>query len=67
MDKTKVLVVDDRRENIMAMKELIADQDIDIYSAINADEALNYILENDFALALLDIQMPESPDLIWLV
>lgn len=58
MDKTKILVVDDHRENIVAMSELIANDDIDIYSAVNAEEALNHILEHDFALALLDIQMP---------
>lgn len=58
MEKTKILVVDDHRENIIAMSELIADDDIDIYSAENAEQALNHILEHEFALALLDVQMP---------
>ncbi|HEX7675791.1 MAG TPA: response regulator [Bdellovibrio sp.] len=58
MEKTKILVVDDHRENIVAMTELIADEDIDIYSAENAEQALNHILEHEFALALLDVQMP---------
>jgi Signal transduction histidine kinase len=58
MDKTKILVVDDRKENIIAMSELISNNEIDIFSAENAEEALNHILEHDFALALLDVQMP---------
>ncbi|MEN0059974.1 MAG: response regulator [Bdellovibrio sp.] len=58
LEKTKILIVDDRHENIIAMRELIKSDDILIYSALNADEALSLVLDNDFALALLDVQMP---------
>ncbi len=58
MEKTKILIVDDRKENIIALSELIASDEIAIFTALNAEEALNLILDNDFALALLDVQMP---------
>lgn len=59
MEKMRVLIIDDREENISALSHLIEADDIDIYSASSAEEALGHLLEHDFALALLDVQMPE--------
>lgn len=56
--KTKILIVDDLRENIMALSRLIEADDVEILTASKPEEALNHILDNDFALALLDVQMP---------
>ena len=56
--KTKILIVDDLKENILALSELIRADDVEIISALTPDEALNLILDHDFALALLDVQMP---------
>lgn len=56
--KTKILIVDDYKENIEALSELIASDDVDVYSAMNADHALELITQHDFGLALLDVQMP---------
>jgi signal transduction histidine kinase len=59
---TKVLLVDDRAENLLALESLLADlpkQKVEICKAQSGREALELLLKNDFALALLDVQMPE--------
>lgn len=58
-EPTKVLIVDDRQENILALKSLIKGQRLAVLSARSGEEALSMILEHDFALALLDVQMPD--------
>lgn len=63
MKKTKVLIVDDYQENINALSNLIAADDIEVFSAKDADKALELLTYNDFALALLDIQMPVTSGL----
>lgn len=56
--KTKILVVDDYEENIRLLSHIISFDDVEIHSATNADDALELILEYEFGLALLDVQMP---------
>ncbi len=58
MIKTKILVVDDYKENIEALSQLILADDVEVHSAMNADHALELITQHDFGLALLDVQMP---------
>ncbi len=58
MMKTKILVVDDYKENIEALSQLIAADDVETYAALTADHALELITQHDFGLALLDVQMP---------
>lgn len=56
--KTKILIVDDLRENIVALSELIASNDVEILTAETPDRALDLLLDHEFALALLDVMMP---------
>lgn len=58
MSQANILIVDDRLENIVALSKLIEADDVRILSAQNAEEALDLLVKNDFALALLDVQMP---------
>lgn len=58
MEKTKLLVVDDRIDNIQFLSYLISSDDIEIVPAQGGDEALAYLAQNDFGLAILDVQMP---------
>lgn len=58
MTKTKILIVDDYKENIEALSQLIFADDVEVHSAMNADHALELITQHDFGLALLDVQMP---------
>jgi signal transduction histidine kinase/BarA-like signal transduction histidine kinase len=56
----KILIVDDYRENIEALSQLIPKEKVEIYSAMNANEALELVSRHEFSLALLDVQMPET-------
>jgi signal transduction histidine kinase len=57
--RTKLLIVDDLPENLRALNALIRENDRSIYQASSGEEALALLLEHDFALAILDVQMPE--------
>lgn len=56
--KSKILIVDDIRENILALQAIINSPELEIFHAQDADTALNLVFEHEFALALLDVQMP---------
>lgn len=56
---TKLLIVDDLPENLRALNALIRESDRSVYQASSGEEALALLLEHDFALAILDVQMPE--------
>lgn len=59
MIPAKCLLVDDRQENLFALESLLADEPLDLHLAHSGAEALELLLEHEFALALLDVQMPE--------
>ena len=54
----KILVVDDIPSNLVAMRALLATEDQEVLTAGSGAEALEMLLANDVALALLDVQMP---------
>ncbi len=56
--KINILIVDDRAENLLVMESLLEDMECNIVKAASGNEALSMILEYDFALVLLDVQMP---------
>ncbi|HEY0828395.1 MAG TPA: ATP-binding protein [Bacilli bacterium] len=55
----KVLVVDDREENLFAMEKILQTLGCEIYKAHSGNEAMSFTLRHDFALILLDVNMPE--------
>lgn len=57
--RPKILIVDDRPENLVALETVLRDLDVELVKAYSGNEALRATLHHDFALALLDIQMPE--------
>ncbi|MBF0228490.1 MAG: response regulator [Desulfamplus sp.] len=57
--KPKILIVDDIVENLFALERIFGKIDADIIKASSGNEALTLILEHDFALIILDVQMPE--------
>jgi CheY-like chemotaxis protein len=59
MNKPKILIVDDKAENLVALETLLCDLDVDFVRALSGNEALQKTLEHQFALALIDVQMPE--------
>jgi len=55
----RVLIVDDRPENLLAMENLLENPDVVILTAESGAEALSTLLIQDIALVLLDVQMPD--------
>ncbi|MBD9483607.1 hybrid sensor histidine kinase/response regulator [Pseudomonas sp. PDM14] len=55
---SKLLIVDDLPENLLALEALIKEDGREVFKAHSADEALALLLEHEFALAILDVQMP---------
>ncbi|MBA3035588.1 MAG: diguanylate cyclase [Desulfobacterium sp.] len=58
-EKADILIVDDRPENLIALEALLENPELNIVKAFSGNEALGLVLEYDFALVLLDVQMPE--------
>jgi signal transduction histidine kinase/DNA-binding response OmpR family regulator len=56
--KANVLLVDDRPENLLALETILADLGQNLVCAASAHEALRFLLIEDVALILLDVQMP---------
>lgn len=60
MSKTiKILLVDDVPQNIVALDALLQQPGVEALHAYSGAEALELLLCNDVALALIDVQMPE--------
>ncbi|MFK5893815.1 MAG: diguanylate cyclase [Pseudomonadota bacterium] len=53
-----ILLVDDRMENLITLEAILEDCPCELTMATSGNEALSYTLEKDFALVLLDVQMP---------
>jgi CheY-like chemotaxis protein len=57
-DTVYILLVDDRPENLLALESLLESPGVKIVKATSGNEALGLMLGYDFALVLLDVQMP---------
>ena len=55
----KCLLVDDLKENLLALSALLAEDEVEVLTAQSGSEALELLLVHDFALAFLDVQMPD--------
>lgn len=55
----KILLVDDVPQNIVALDALLSRPGVEALRAYSGAEALEQLLQNDIALALVDVQMPE--------
>ena len=56
--KMDILLVDDRPENLTALEAMLAELDQNIVKATSGQKALRCCLEQDFAVILLDVDMP---------
>ncbi|GAB3435270.1 hybrid sensor histidine kinase/response regulator [Massilia solisilvae] len=57
-EPSNLLIVDDLPENLQALDALIRDDRRVVYRAQSGEEALALLLDHEFALAILDVQMP---------
>jgi diguanylate cyclase (GGDEF)-like protein/PAS domain S-box-containing protein len=53
-----ILIVDDRPENLVALEALLEAPRVNLIKCLSGEEALKYVLKEECALILLDVQMP---------
>ena len=53
-----ILLVDDLNENLVALQALVRGEGRAVFCAGSGEEALSMLLEHEFAVAILDVQMP---------
>src|SRR6185295_13656748 len=58
-NKPAVLLVDDRSENLITLEAVLSSPDIETHKANSADTALRFLLDNEVAVILLDVEMPK--------
>lgn len=59
-ETAKILLVDDKQENLLAVEAVLESEGYDFIRAESAKEALKILLKDqDFSLILLDVNMPE--------
>ncbi len=59
LSRIKCLLVDDLNDNLLALSALLQSEEVETWSAQSGPEALELLLVHDFALAFLDVQMPD--------
>ncbi len=53
-----ILIVDDKQENIYSLKKLLESKGFSVDTALSGEEGLKKVLNTDYALIILDVQMP---------
>ena len=56
--RPQILIVDDQPANLLALRRLLEHHDADVFEATSGNAALGLALDHDFALALVDVNMP---------
>ena len=58
MTAPRILLVDDRRDNLLALQAVLEPLGHELVEAGSGEEALRHLLAGEFALIILDVQMP---------
>ncbi len=59
LTRTNILVVDDRPDGLLALEAVLSCDRYNLFKAGSGQEALQHAVFDDFAVILLDVQMPE--------
>ena len=54
-----ILIVDDNQSNLYSLQKLLESKDFQVETASSGEEALGKALKNEYALIILDVQMPD--------
>lgn len=57
-ERARILLVDDREQNLLALEAVLSSLDQVLVKASSGEEALRALLKDEYALILLDAQMP---------
>lgn len=58
LEPIHILLVDDRPENLLALEAVLESEQYNLIKATSGEEALRCLLKNEFAVIILDVQMP---------
>ncbi|MEO8380785.1 MAG: ATP-binding protein [Acidobacteriota bacterium] len=58
-ERVNILLVDDQRNNLLALESILAESGENLVMAESGSAALRHLLQMDFAVVLLDVQMPD--------
>src|SRR5688500_15413503 len=62
-EKVNILLVDDHPENLIALEAILRDLGQNLIRTSSGKEAVRYLLKNEVAVILLDVEMPEMDGL----
>ena len=57
-DRANILIVDDRSDKLLVYRTILEDLDQNLFTVASGEQALKQVLERDFAVILLDVNMP---------
>lgn len=58
LEPINILLVDDRRENLLALEAVLSEESYRLVKATSGEEALRHLMKEEFAVIVLDVQMP---------
>ena len=58
LPRQKILIVDDKKENLLALRQVLKPLELEIIEAVSGNQALSATLDHRFALAIMDVMMP---------
>lgn len=59
LPKPKILIVDDKIENLVSLEVVLKNLNVEFIRALSGNEALALTLKHEFALGIIDVQMPD--------
>lgn len=57
--RPKILIVDDKLSNLIALETVLKNSGVEFIRALSGNDALALTLKHEFALGIIDIQMPD--------